>query len=80
MEILIRLYLASLYLLPEFQRKGIGGRLLAAAEEKTLSYNLGELCVGVMVQNELARRWYEKRGFRFVRGSRSGWAGPPFLI
>jgi GNAT superfamily N-acetyltransferase len=25
METLIRLYLASLYLLPDFQRKGIGG-------------------------------------------------------
>jgi GNAT superfamily N-acetyltransferase len=42
MEILIRFYLASLYLLPDFQRKGIGGMLLRAAEEKALVCNLGE--------------------------------------
>jgi len=77
-----RLFLASLYLLPDFQRKGIGGRLLRAAEEKALSYNLGDLWVGVMVQNEAARRWYEKRGFRFVREEpfRMGGTTVPHLI
>ncbi|MBU4372238.1 MAG: GNAT family N-acetyltransferase [Proteobacteria bacterium] len=77
-----RLFLASLYLLPDFQRKGIGGRLLRAAEEKALAYNLGELWVGVMVQNEAARRWYEKRGFRFVREEpfRMGGTTVPHLI
>lgn len=62
-----RLYLASLYLLPSFQRMGIGGRLLRAAEEKALEYGLTELWVGVMVQNEAAGRWYERKGFGFVR-------------
>jgi ribosomal protein S18 acetylase RimI-like enzyme len=62
-----RLYLASLYLLPAFQGRGIGGGLLLAAEERARDYGLEELWVGVMVQNEAARRWYEKRGFRFVR-------------
>jgi ribosomal protein S18 acetylase RimI-like enzyme len=77
-----RLYLASLYLLPDFQRKGIGGRLLAAAEKKALAYNLGELWVGVMFQNEPARRWYEKRGFRFVKKEpfRMGGTVVPHLI
>ena len=60
-----RLYLASLYLRPDFQGKGIGGRRPTAAEEKALSYNLRELWVGVMVRNDTARRWYEKRGFGF---------------
>ncbi len=62
-----RLYLASLYLLPAFQGKGIGGRLLRAAEEKAGAYGLTELWVGVMVRNEAAGRWYERKGFRFVR-------------
>ncbi|MDO9229003.1 MAG: GNAT family N-acetyltransferase [Syntrophales bacterium] len=77
-----RLFLASLYLLPDFQWKGIGGRLLRAAEEKALVYNLGDLWVGVMVQNEAARRWYEKRGFRFVREEpfRMGGTTVPHLI
>jgi len=77
-----RIYLASLYLLPDFQRKGIGGRLLAAVEKKVLEYNLGELWVGVMVRNEPARLWYEKRGFRFVKTDffRIGGTTVPHLI
>ncbi|MDP1991763.1 MAG: GNAT family N-acetyltransferase [Syntrophales bacterium] len=62
-----RLYLASLYLLPAYQGKGIGGRLLRAAEEKAGAYGLTELWVGVMVRNEAAGRWYERKGFRFVK-------------
>ena len=62
-----RFYLASLYLLPAFQGKGIGGRLLQAAEERAGAYGLTELWVGVMVQNEAAGRWYERKGFHFVR-------------
>jgi len=62
-----RLYLASLYLLPAFQKKGIGGSLLQAAEGKAGAYGLTELWVGVMVQNEAAGRWYERKGFRFIR-------------
>jgi diamine N-acetyltransferase len=61
------LYLASLYLLPAFQGRGIGGGLLRAAEERAEEYGLDELWVSVMAENERARRWYEKRGFRFVR-------------
>ena len=62
-----RLYLASLYLLPAYQGKGIGGRLLRAAEERAGAYGLTELWVGVMVRNEAAGRWYDKKGFLFVR-------------
>lgn len=61
-----RLYLASLYLLPAYQGRGIGGRLLAVAEEQARACGLDDLWVGVMVQNEPARRFYDRRGFRFV--------------
>jgi ribosomal protein S18 acetylase RimI-like enzyme len=62
-----RLYLASLYLLPSHQGRGIGGRLLRAAEGKARDCGLPELWVGVMTPNAAARHWYEGRGFRFVR-------------
>ncbi len=77
-----RLYLASLYLLPSFQGKGIGGNLLRAAQEKVLACGLMELWVGVMVQNEAARGFYERRGFRFVREEpfRMGRTTVPHLI
>ena len=76
------LYLASLYILPGFQGRGIGGRLLEAAEKKARADGLEELWVGVMVQNEAARRWYDKRGFRFVREEsfRMGGATVPHRI
>ena len=77
-----RLYLASLYLLPAFQGKGIGGALLGAAQEKALAYGLTEIWVGVMVQNEAARGFYERRRFRFVREEpfRMGRTTVPHLI
>lgn len=77
-----RLYLASLYLLPDHQGKGIGGGLLAAAERKTVAYGLPALWVGVMFQNERARRWYEQRGFRFIHQEpfRIGGTVVPHLI
>ncbi len=77
-----RLYLASLYLLPAFQGKGVGGTLLGAAEGKALACGLRELWVGVMVQNEAARGFYERRGFRFVREEpfRMGRTTVPHLI
>lgn len=62
-----RLYLSSLYLLPSHQGRGVGGRLLQAAEERARAYGLRQLWVGVMVQNEASRRWYERRGFQFLR-------------
>ena len=62
-----RLYLASLYLLPGHKGKGIGKKLLMAAEEKALLHGLVQLWVGVMAQNEAARRWYDRQGFRFVK-------------
>ncbi len=77
-----RLYLASLYLLPSFQGKGIGGRLLRAAEERAVAHGLAEIWVGVMVQNEAARGFYERRGFRFLREEpfRMGQTTVPHLI
>ena len=57
----------SLYLLPAFQGKGIGGDLLPAAEETPCGYGLHDLWVGVMFRNEAARRWYARWGLRFAR-------------
>ena len=77
-----RLYIASLYLLPAYQGKGIGGRLLQVAEEKAGAYGLTELWVGVMVQNEAAARWYDRKGFSFIREEpfRMGGASVPLRI
>lgn len=61
-----RCYLESLYVLPEFQGKGIGGELLRIAERKAKEYSFNKVWLGVMVQNVPSLEWYKKIGFTFV--------------
>ena len=62
-----RLYVPSLYLLPEFQGQEIGKRLLEAAEGYAAEKRVDELWIGVMVKNRPALNFYRKVGFQFVR-------------
>jgi ribosomal protein S18 acetylase RimI-like enzyme len=62
-----RLYVPSLYFLPDFQGQGMGRRLLEAAEEYAAEKSLDELWIGVMVKNRQALVFYRKAGFQFVR-------------
>jgi ribosomal protein S18 acetylase RimI-like enzyme len=62
-----RLYVPSLYFLPDFQRQGMGRRLLGAAEEYAAEKGLDELWIGVIVKNNPALVFYRKVGFQFVR-------------
>lgn len=61
-----RFYISSLYVLPQYQGKGIGMKLLRAAEECANAHHLGTVWLGVMVQNVGALTWYKKIGFQFV--------------
>jgi ribosomal protein S18 acetylase RimI-like enzyme len=60
-----RCYLSSLYILPAFQGRGIGSRLLAAGEEFARTFGVAAIWLGVMVQNTSALAWYRKIGFTF---------------
>jgi len=62
-----RLYVPSLYLLPDFQGQDIGSRLLDTAEEYATEKGVDELWIGVMVKNRQALVFYRKVGFQFVR-------------
>jgi len=62
-----RFYLNSLYVLPEYQGKRIGSRLLQASEHFALTLDAREVWLGVMAQNVAAVDWYRRIGFRFVR-------------
>jgi diamine N-acetyltransferase len=61
-----RFYISSLHVLKEHQGKGIGGRLLAAAELCARGFEVDRVWLGVMVENVHALRWYKKLGFQFV--------------
>ncbi|HUL20314.1 MAG TPA: GNAT family N-acetyltransferase [Thermodesulfobacteriota bacterium] len=62
-----RLYVSSLYLLPECEGQGTGSRLIEAAEGYAREKGLSELWIGVMVENRRALDFYRKTGFQFVR-------------
>ena len=61
-----RLYVPSIYFLPEFQGQGMGRQLLETAEKYATEKNLDELWIGVMVKNRQALDFYRKVGFLFV--------------
>jgi len=62
-----RLYVSSLYLLPEFEGQGIGAGLLDAAGRCAAEKGLDRLWIGVMVKNRKALEFYRQGGFLFVR-------------
>ncbi len=64
-----RCYLESLYVLPEFQGKGIGTELLKIVERKALEHSFRQIWLGVMEQNIPSLNWYKKLGFQFVEES-----------
>jgi ribosomal protein S18 acetylase RimI-like enzyme len=55
----------SVYVLPEFQREGIGRRMMRLARDEGRRAGCRTLRLGVMEQNRKARDWYERQGFRF---------------
>ena len=64
-----RCYLESLYVLPEFQGKGIGMGLLKVVEKTALQHSYQQIWLGVMEQNVPSLEWYKKLGFKFVEQS-----------
>lgn len=56
-------YLDQLFVAPEYQRNGLGRRLLALAREKLPD----EIWLRCIRENETAWRWYEREGFRFEK-------------
>jgi len=61
-----RFYLASLYLLPESEGRGLGGMLLQEVLNEAGRRGFDSLWLGVMVRNTRALAWYRKWGFDFV--------------
>jgi GNAT superfamily N-acetyltransferase len=67
------------YVLPDHQRRGVGGALLAAIVEQTT----GPLLVGTWAAAEWAIRFYQRHGFRLATAVEKGqllqtyWRVPP---
>ena len=56
--------LNGIAVLPEYQSRGIGTRLIAAAEQMARERGFREVFVGVNIENARARSLYERLGYR----------------
>jgi len=61
-----RFYVSSLYILPDRQGMGLGGKLMVAAEALAKTLGADATWLGVMTQNTPALEWYKRHGFTFV--------------
>lgn len=61
-----KLFVSSLYVLPEFQGFGIGKKLLNEAYTIAIKKKYKKVWLGVMKQNVKAIGWYQKIGFIFT--------------
>jgi uncharacterized protein (DUF952 family)/ribosomal protein S18 acetylase RimI-like enzyme len=59
-------YLANLGVLPDYQNRGIGSRLLNHAEGRARLAGLGKCSLIVDLENPAALRLYERHGYRIV--------------
>lgn len=56
-------HVSELYVAPDYRRDGIGAALLDACRERGAAWNCATLSISVSVENEAARRLYEREGF-----------------
>jgi ribosomal protein S18 acetylase RimI-like enzyme len=61
-----RYYVSSLYVLPKYQARGIGKRLMQLAAEEARSHGLDRVWVGVMVENTAGLGWYKRLGYQIT--------------
>ncbi|RPI66512.1 MAG: GNAT family N-acetyltransferase [Ignavibacteriales bacterium] len=61
-----KFFINQLYVLKEYQGKGIGKRLMEIAEEEALKNNFDKIWLGVMSENLPSVEWYKRLGFIFV--------------
>lgn len=58
--------LLRIYVLPEFQNRGVGSELLSAGLAKLKDFGVGKLTVDVERDNQIGRRFYRQRSFEEV--------------
>ena len=57
-------FITDFYILPEYRRKALGNRILNSAVSELKSRGAKLIVADFPSQNEIARRFYTKRGFR----------------
>jgi ribosomal protein S18 acetylase RimI-like enzyme len=67
-------YLYALRVKPAFRGRGLGTRLIRAAEDVLLGRGMESASIGVEKANPRARALYERRGFRVVADDPGRWS------
>lgn len=60
-------FVSQLYVLPSYQKLGIGKKLMQTAVNDAISAGSDRLRIGVMVQNGASVRWYRSLGYRIEK-------------
>lgn len=55
--------LNNLCVLPAYRHDGIGGKLLTYAFDRAREMQCSKMCIGIVEENQVLRRWYESYGF-----------------
>jgi ribosomal protein S18 acetylase RimI-like enzyme len=67
-------YLYALRIKPAFQNRGLGTRILEAAEEELRRRGMNTASIGVEKNNPRARALYERRGYRIIADDPGRWS------
>ena len=67
-------YLYSLRVKPAFQRRGLGTRLMDAAEEELRQRGMDTASIGVEKDNRDARALYERQGYHIIAEDPGTWS------
>ncbi len=62
-----KFYINQIYVLKEYQGKGIGKKLIQIAEKEASRNNYDKIWLGVMTENIPSVEWYKSIGFTFVK-------------
>jgi ribosomal protein S18 acetylase RimI-like enzyme len=67
-------YLYALRVKPAFQNRGLGTRILEAAEKELRRRGMNTASIGVEKNNPRARALYERRGYRIIADDPGRWS------
>ena len=57
---------------PDQQKNGYGKQLISHAEKLIIKNNLKKITINVLINNQIAKTFYEKNGFKVVKNKKSG--------
>lgn len=66
-------FLSSFRIKPAFRDNGLGSRLLEICEKEVRTRHMRDICLNCSEENNRARRFYEKHGFRIIRKDEGDW-------